>query len=371
MASGFIDYKTERPAVEQTLVRVLYDDENVYIGFECLEPEPDKIVAVQRKYDQELDGEDRVEVRFDTFHDLRRAYVFAVNTLGTRYDARQGVFEFDDSWGCDWTAACTVTEDRWFAEIAIPIGNLLFRKADDVVWGCNFRRSERGLQESGYWCYRNSQARYPREYGILTSLDLADVKVSRRPALETYVSAAHDVDDGSTKFSTGLDVSMRLNSELTSAFTLNPDFGQVEADPDTIELRDTERFLRERRTFFREGSELFDTPVNIYYSRRFEKIDAGGKVTGQGDSWALGLVDVQGDIEHDANMVTGNYHVGRYIQNYGEHSHVGGIWATSFRDTGNNLTGGLDSRIFFDSTTALTTQVLGSVSYTHLTLPTN
>ena len=179
------------------------------------------------------------------------------------------------------------------------------------------------------------------------------------PRLRTYASATYDFESDSTEFSTGPDVGMRLNSELTSAFPLNPDFGQVEADPDTIELRETERFLRERRTFFREGSELFDTPVNIYYSRRFEKIDAGGKVTGQGDTWALGLVDVQGDIERDNDMGTGNYHVGRYIQNFGEHSHVGGIWATSLHDAGNNVTDGLDSRLFFDSTTSLTTQFLG------------
>ena len=260
---------------------------------------------------------------------------------------------------CHWQAACTVAEDRWFAEIAIPIGNLLFRRKDGVEWGCNFRRVEKGAQQSSYRCYRSSQARYPREFGVLTGLDLAQVQVSRDPAFETYASATYDFESDSTEFSTGLDVGMRLNSELISAFTLNPDFGQVKADPDTIELRDTERFLRERRTFFREGSELFETPVNIYYSRRFQKIDAGGKVTGQGDTWALGLVDVQGDIERDEDRVTGNYHVGRYIQNFGEHSHVGGIWATSFHDNGNDVTGGLDSRLFFDSTTSLTTQFLG------------
>ncbi len=359
IATDFIDYKTEQAAGEQTLVRILYDDKNIYIGFECLEPEPERIVAVERKYDQEMDGEDRVEIRFDTFHDLRRAYVFAINTLGTRYDARIGVFEYDDSWGCDWTAACTVADDRWYAEVAIPISNLLFRQADDVTWGCNFRRSEKGKQESSYWCYRNSQARYPREYGVLTDLDLANVKVSHRPAMETYASSAYDIDSGKGDFSTGLDASLRLNSELTSAWTVNPDFGQVEADPDTIELRDTERFLRERRTFFREGSELFDTPINVYYSRRLTDIDAGGKVTGQGSDWALGLVDVEGEIVREGEPVGGNYHVGRYIQNLGEHSHVGGIWTSSFRETGNNITAGLDSRFFFDSTTALTTQVLG------------
>lgn len=97
---------------------------------------------------------------------------------------------------------------------------------------------------------------------------------------------------------------------MTGALTINPDFGQVEADPDTIERRDTERFLRERRTFFREGSELFRTPLNIYYSRRLTDIGAGAKITGQGKTWALGLIDVQGEIQREDKPFSGNYHAG-------------------------------------------------------------
>jgi hypothetical protein len=361
IATDFTDYKTESLAVEQTFVRVLYDDDNLYIAFECLEPEPDRIVAFERKYDQSLHDEDGVEVRFDTFGDRRSAYIFAVNTLGTRYDARVGLFDYrdDDTWGCDWSAACSVEEDRWIAEIAIPIGNILFEQKDSTAWGVNFRRRERGMQESSYWCYRNSQARSPREFGLLTNLDLAKAKFDSNPTFETYLSGTSDFEQHSSKLSTGLDMSMRLNSNMVSAFTINPDFGQVEADPDTIELRDTERFLRERRTFFREGSELFKTPLNIYYSRRLMDIDAGAKVTGQGKTWALGLIDVQGQINRDDELLDGNYHVGRVIHNINEESHIGGIWANSHRSDGRNFTGGLDSRIFFDSTTSLSTQFLG------------
>ncbi len=361
IATDFTDYRTESLAVEQTFVRVLYDDDNLYIAFECLEPEPDRIIAVERKYDQSLRDEDGVEVRFDTFGDRRSAYVFAVNTLGTRYDARVGLFDYrdDDTWGCDWTAACTVAEDRWFAEIAIPIGNILFEQKDSTAWGVNFRRRERGMQESSYWCYRNSQARSPREFGLLTNLDLAKAKFDGSPAFEAYLSGTSDFEQNSSKLSTGLDMSMRLNSNMVSAFTINPDFGQVEADPDTIELRDTERFLRERRTFFREGSELFKTPLNIYYSRRLMDIDAGAKVTGQGKEWALGLIDVQGQINRNDELLEGNYHAGRLIHNIGEQSHIGGIWANSHRSDGRNFTGGLDSKIYFDSTTSFSAQFLG------------
>ncbi len=362
IATDFTDYRTENLAVEQTFVRVLYDDINMYIAFECLEPEPERIVAMERKYDQSLHEEDSVEIRLDTLDDRRSAYVFAVNTLGTRYDARTSLYDYrdDDTWGCEWTAVCTVAEDRWFAEIAIPIGNIFFERKDEMVWGANFRRRERGMQESSYWCYRNSQARYPREFGNLTSLNLAEAKIDRSPAFETYVSGTSDFEDNSNKGSTGLDVSMRLNSNMISNFTINPDFGQVEADPDTIELRDTERFLRERRTFFREGSELFKTPINIYYSRRLMDIDAGAKVTGQSREWSLGLIDVQGEIERDDALFDGNYHVGRLIHNIGEQSHIGGMWANSHRSSeGNNFSGGLDTKLFLDSTTSFSAQFLG------------
>ena len=361
IATDFTDYKLERLAVEQTIVRVLYDDENLYIAFECLEPDPNSIVAVERKYDQTLHEEDSATVRLDTFHDHRCTYIFAVNTLGTRYDAKMGLFDYrdDGTWGCDWTAACTVEKDRWYAEMAIPISNMLFDRRDGVTMGANFYRREKGLQERSYWCYRNSRARYPIEYGHLTNLDLANVRLNRKPAFETYGSATSDFEDNSTKMSTGLDMSLKLSSELTSAFTINPDFGQVEADPDTIELRDTERFLRERRTFFREGSELFKTPLNIYYSRRFTDIDAGAKITGQGRSWTLGMLDVQGEIFRDDVPLTGNYHVGRFFHNIGENSHIGGIWANSARSDGTNFTGGMDARLFLDTTTSFTAQLIG------------
>ncbi len=360
-ATDFTDYKLERLAVEQTIVRVLYDDENLYVSFECLEPDPNSIVGVERKYDQSLREEDCATIRLDTFHDHRCTYVFAVNTLGTRYDARMGLFDSydDETWGCHWTAACTVEEDRWYAEMEIPICNMLFDRRDGVTWGVNFYRREKGLQERSYWCFRSSRARYPLEYGHLTDLNLADVKLDRKPRYEVYGSATSDFEDDSTKLSTGADVSLRLSSELTSAFTINPDFGQVEADPDTIELRDTERFLAERRPFFREGNEIFVTPLNVYYSRRLTDIDAGAKVTGQGRAWTLGLLDVQGEVVRNDVPLDGNYHVGRYIRNVGENSHVGGIWANSAREDGTNFAGGMDTRLFLDTTTSFTAQLLG------------
>lgn len=280
MAIDFTDYKLERLAVEQTIVRVLYDDENLYVAFECLEPDPNSIVAIERKYDLSLSDEDSATVRFDTFHDHRCTYIFSVNTLGTRYDARMGLFDhYDDAtWGCDWTAACTVEKDRWYAEMAIPISNMLFDRRDATTWGASFYRREKGLQERSYWCYRNSRARYPIEYGHLTGLDLANVQLNRKPAFAAYGSATSDFEDNSTKLSTGLDISMKLSSE-TQVY---------ENDNHDTTLRDFMEGggvgLRNEIELWYIRSDRFHTPFQNYSDRirveYNEEVDVWHSITG-------------------------------------------------------------------------------------------
>ncbi len=366
VATDFTEVQYIRPAIEQTFVRVLYDDEFIYISFECLEPEPERIQATERQEDHFMRDDDRIDVRLDTFGDKRTSYAFTVNTLGTRFDARQGFFGFDENWDSDWKVVCTVGEDRWIAEMTIPIADMHFEPKKDVTWGVNFSRSEEGRQEHSSWSYLNQQPRSPRNFGTLTGLDLSKVEVEAKPKFETYLSSTAKMrqagtgklDGGKNELSTGLDMSMRFNSQWISAFTYNPDFGQVEADPDTIELRDTERFLPERRTFFQEGAELFETPLNYYYSRRFQDIDGGAKITGQGSKWALGMIDVIGDIKRGDEQIGGHYNVGRFVNYMGEDSHLGAVWASSNRKDGSNIVTGLDTRAFIGDNTWLSGQVL-------------
>ncbi len=249
-------------------MRVLYDDEFIYLGFECTEPEPGKIQATERKYDRTLWGDDWVEVQFDTFCDRRNRYVFAVNSLGTRFDARAGVFGWNVSWDCDWQTACFVDEDCWFAEMAIPIGQLHFLRGQNVTWGINFHRGEKGAEEDSTWSYHSEDTYSPRRFGLLCGLDFSNVRLDGKPKTDIYLSGTKRMIGGKDEISSGVDVSLRLNPQFIGVFTINPDFGQVEADTDTIELRDTERYLPERRLFFREGAELLSTPINVYYSRR-------------------------------------------------------------------------------------------------------
>lgn len=357
--TDFTCHESEKPAKEQTFVRVLYDDAALYVSFECIEPEPEKIQAMERKYDRDVWGDDWIELQVDTFHDHRTKYIFVANPLGTRLDIRDGLFGWDPSWDYDWRCACTIQEDRWIAEMAIPIGGLHFLRGDNVTWGINFHRCDKGNDQTSTWCYRNRKPWSVREFGHLVGLDLSRVAIDRRPRFSTYVSGTVRERGGEDEASTGLDASLRLNPQLISAFTINPDYGQVEADPDTIELRDTERYLQERRPFFVEGGEIFHTPINIYYSRRFVEIDAGAKVTGIDPDWSLGLLDVQGEITRDDVLRDGNYLVGRFARNIGDESHIGAMFTNSERQDGANRVGSLDSRIFLTRDVSWTTQVLG------------
>jgi len=359
--SGFIEHKTKKPATEQTIARVLYDNRYIYVGFECIEPDPNKIQATERKRDRRFFGEDHVRVQFDTFNNHRGRYLFIANTLGTQYDARSDVFGWNSSWDCDWQMECRVDKDRWFAEMAIPIGQLHFLRQDNVTWGINFHRTENGKEEESTWSYHDNFTYHSRNFGNLVGLNLSQACVDKKPKLELYGSSTISTDSKGNTQSTGADISMRLNSQLTSAFTINPDFGQVEADTDTIELRDTERYLPERRFFFKDGAEIFSTPINVYYSRRLIDIDLGAKVTGAGKKWNLGLIDVEGEIMRDDQRYGGNFFVGRFTRNINDESHLGFITANSQRENGTNQVGGVDWNINIDENWSWTAQTLALI----------
>lgn len=126
---------------------------------------------------------------------------------------------------------------------------------------------------------------------------------------------------------------------------MTPDFGQIEADDDTIELRDTERFLPEKRLFFNEGEELMRTPHRVYYSRRFTDLDFGAKASGQGSGYNFNLQNIYGDVANDGQF-HGNSTVLRVNQDVGERSSLGYYAAGSALDEGHAVAGSADGYFF-------------------------
>ena len=367
LLTDFVDTRLDKVALpeHQTFARVLYDDEYIYIGVEMMQ-DPETIIATVRKYDRfVLRFEDYIQVGFDTFFSRKEAYLFLVSPLGVRWDARDSVFGRNESWDADWEAKTTIKEDRWIAEMRIPIGVMHHNRADDVTWGFNLRRQKRQANVPSHWNYdpgagvprRVMGPKFIADFGLLTGLDLANSVVRAAPEFETYVSSTVTREEGDVDaiFSTGLEMSLRLSPNLISSFTINPDFGQVEADTDTIELRDTERFLPERRTFFNEGAELLRGPVNVYNSRRIIDIELGAKISGNGKRWSMAALDVQGESTRSGQA---NFLVTRATFDATDDLQLGGTWVSALRGNGYNVVFGPDARLDLTPTTTWTTQFL-------------
>lgn len=201
----------------------------------------------------------------------------------------------------------------------------------------------------------------PRHFGHLEGFQLADSKFDRQWEVTPYVSGQYDFGAGESDwtFKAGGDVSFRLTPSITTALTLNPDYGQVEADASSIELRDTERFLPEKRPFFREGEELIRMPNLLYYSRRFTDIDAGAKVTGARQNYSFIFQDIYGGTDHQDFTGTGNSVMMRVYQYLQERSQVGYYLADSELKEGHSRVGGVDGYFFLNDDWRTSMQLSG------------
>ena len=367
LLEDFIDYDTFRVSAMETRVRILYDDDNIYVSFECMKDSAG-VTATERKYDRfdlrRMD--DYFLVSFDTFLDGIQAYTFLVNPLGTRWDGREGLYGRNQSWDAKWDASVKILPDRWVGEMAIPIGVMFFQRSDDQVWGINFRRRDRQQNKGAHWSLtdttgeiqRGGGQKYVADFGRLEGLDLGKAKVLRRPELQTYVSATTtnaESEPNDLELRTGLDLSLRLNENWVGVVAINPDFGQVEADSGDIQNRDVERFLFERRPFFNEGAELFETPLIIYNSRNITDIASAVKLTGTGPGWTAGMLLLDGE---SGGSEEARFMVSRYTRQLGEKAQVGALFVGADRNNGFNWTGGADLQMWLPKNITWTTQAL-------------
>jgi hypothetical protein len=361
VATGFIDQRTGRPADEQTLVRVAYSLTHLYVAVECLDERTDQIRAAERREDRPFTGDDFVQLHLDPQHTHRMKYAFFTNPLGTRADANEGPSGmFNYGWTAEWEVAAKVLPDRWVFEMKIPFGIMNYQRKDGQTWGFNVTRQLRRTDVLSFWSFNVTDTYKPRHFGHLTSMDLADSKFDRNWAFTPYVSARTDFNhETSTRFRTGVDVSFRLTPAITTALTLRPDFGQVEADDDTIELRDTERFLSEKRLFFREGDELIRMPHRLYYSRRFSDIDGGLNMSGQLDGYSFAFLNIYGDVVHQGRH-KGNSAVLRLLQPAGQRSTIGYYAADSEFETGHSRVLGADAYFFLTDAWRTSLQFAGA-----------
>jgi len=265
-ASSFTQREPEegQPSTEDTEVRVLYDNDNLYFGIVAKDSDPAGVIISELKKDFTVDNGDSLQIILDTFRDQRNAYQFTINPAGAKWDAQmtnEGR-EVNQSWDGVWYVRTRLADDGWVAEIAIPFKTLKFAHAAVQTWGINFQRTIRRKNEDTLW------APVPRIYNIQRvslagSLEgLEGIEPGANIKIKPYTLGSFSQNrlagtpnkyDGDI----GLDVKYGVTSGLTWDFTLNTDFSQVEADEQQVNLSRFNLFFPEKREFFLENSGTF------------------------------------------------------------------------------------------------------------------
>ena len=308
------------PLTGHTTVRVLASAREIIIGVICRDPDPAGIVSYSKARDSGLRGEDHVKIIFDTFLDKRSGYIFAVNPSGARYDAlvaRQGEGE-NSNWDAVWEAATANGADGWSVEIRIPVQSLSF---DPTLreWGFNVERRLERLQEVSRWSSprRDAKISQTSRAGRLTGLPSFSIGVGLtvRPAVVGGGGKPGIDEDVSGTFEPSLDVQQRIGANVIASGTVNTDFGETEVDTRRTNLTRFSLFFPEKRTFFLEGSDIFDFGIGLqssyrtelapFHSRRIGLFDGeevplnvGGKMNGRVGNTNFGALVVRtGEVE--------------------------------------------------------------------------
>jgi hypothetical protein len=273
------------PPSERTEVRVAYDDEAIYFGIDCLDSKPDSIWAPLTRRDVFAKGE-RIVINIDARHDHKTGVVFATGPSGWRWDGiTHSDGRTDGSWDGVWQAKGVIHERGWSTEIRIPYHVLRFSPKDEHVWGIQFVRDINRNQEHQTWAYwpkdvNGFNSRFGHLVGVKDinpgrSLEMLPFAVGR----SSFIPKDDANPDGRELFGTGgVDFRYGLTPGISLNATINPDFGQVEADPAELNLGVFETFFDERRPFFLEGNSIYrysgpgivaiDNPARLFHSRR-------------------------------------------------------------------------------------------------------
>ncbi len=292
----------------KTEIRVLYDDNNLYIGVTCYDPDPSKIVRRMARRDREV-ATDAIELDIDSQNNHRDAFMFRLTSTSTRIDAAvYNEFNENKQWDAIWSGKAALFKGGWQAEFAIPFSELRFTAKPEMTFGFELRRDIERLQEMDEWAYiPPGSNRYVSAFGQITGLD--GIKARRGLELtpffvlkDRFHTRAPYLHRGSA-FNGGLDFKMPIGNAFTVTGTLNPDFGQVEQDQVVLNLSTYETFYPEKRPFFLEGFQIFSPSggMTLVHTRRIGTPPAtpsapiGGKVVSAPErTTILGAVKITG-----------------------------------------------------------------------------
>ena len=324
---------------ERTEVRIVFNQDHLYIGATLFDSEPDKLKGNTRKRDEFLSADDRFMWTMDTFLNQQTGYFFEMNPAGLMADALMGPGGTSNrEWDGIWNARVRQSEIGWVIEIDIPFKTLDF-DPDAPAWGINFQRTVRRKNEELLWTghQRNQGLRRMATAGLL--LGLNDVVQGRGLEVKPYVAGTladapgrvpRVPRDGSAD--AGLDVAYNFTPSLRGVGTINTDFAETEVDQRLVNLTRFPLFFPEKRSFFLDGATFFDFQNQPFFSRRIgldqlgqpQRIDVGSKLIGQAGRQDIGALYVR--TGEDGPSLGEDFFVARTRRHILRQSYVGGIY---------------------------------------------
>jgi hypothetical protein len=291
-----------QPATQRTEIRLAYDGEALYIGARMLDSLGAAGVRTQLvRRDQETEA-DNIEFVFDTYHDHTGRTVFNVNPSGVKNDAGQASPNADPSWDPVWDVKTRIDSAGWTAELRIPFSQLRFPRDSVQTWGMQVWRYVQRINEVSMWSpWGRGEQGGPPLFGHVEGLraprnrgrvELMPYVLSRASYVSPTQPGSPFQNDADYDMRVGADLKYQLSSNLTLDATINPDFGQVEVDPASVNLSAFETFYSEKRPFFVEGSGLFGfgdfwcincsnaEGMSLFYSRRVGRVPQGDVTRG-------------------------------------------------------------------------------------------
>lgn len=374
------------PAPAKTIVRIGYTADALYVAFHAMDPDPSQVRAHLRDRDA-MFNDDWVGVFLDTFNDHRRGYELVANPLGVQGDIIRDEANTDNqedsSWDGLWQSAGQLTAEGYDVEFRIPFSTLRFPTGGgDQRWGIalfrNWPRDKRHQLASGKVprdsnCFECEWGKYEGFAGARQGRNLEIVPTLTMGKSQSRDAAGEAWKSGDTSIEPGVDVSWSPSPAMTLNATINPDFSQVETDQLQLNFNDSfALFYQEKRPFFLEGADYFNSQFNVLYTRQIADPDYGLRITGRTGSGAYGaivardattLVLVPGVLGSGFEQLDqkADVAVGRYRYDVNTHFSVGAIGTFRQGDDYSNNVAGVDARWQQGAHTA-TAQILHSQS---------
>lgn len=278
VATDFVEwrpsYGNKESESNRTEIRILYDDQAIYINGFCHVASPDSLSSELIGRDK-VGSNDFVGILFDTYNDKINGFGYYVTPLGEQYDAKYSSNGEDDSWNSVYETVSKIVPGGWVFEMRIPYAAIRFATTNKQDWGLNITRRNQKSGKQLMWSPTDPTigGNFFAQFGLWTGVEniKPPVRLSFSPYLSTYANHYNYKDATKKNLATaingGMDVKYGISQGFTLDMTLIPDFGQVQSDNQVLNLTPFEVKFNENRTFFTEGTELF-SKGNLFYSRR-------------------------------------------------------------------------------------------------------